>query len=57
MSIDPNEIFNKLMALGPADAIGVPEAFRRIGSLMDLAGDLDKDDGIARSLEWCDVLG
>jgi tetratricopeptide (TPR) repeat protein len=57
MSIDPNEIFNKLMALGPPDAIGVPEAFRRIGSLIDLAGDLDKDDGIARSLEWCDALG
>jgi hypothetical protein len=57
MSIDPDEIFNKLMALGPPGAIGVPEAFRRIGSLIDLAGDLDKDDGIARALEWCDVLG
>ncbi len=57
MSIDPNDIFNKLMALGPPDSISVPEAFQRIGSLIDLAGDLNKEDGLARALGWCDDLG
>ncbi len=56
MSIDPNDIFNTLMALGPPDTISMPEAFKRIGSLIDLAGDLDKEDGIARALGWCDDL-
>ncbi len=56
MSIDPDDIFNKLMALGPPNTISVPKAFRRIGALVDLASDLDKEDGIQRALEWCDDL-
>ena len=56
MSIAPNDIFGKLMALGPPNTISVPKALRRIGSLVDLAGDLDKEDGTARALEWCDEL-
>ena len=56
MSVDPGDIFNKLMALGPPNTVSVPEAFRRIGSLIDLAGDLDKEDGTTRALEWCDDL-
>ena len=56
MSIAPNDIFGKLMALGPPNTISVPKALRRIGSLVDLAGDLDKEDGTARALDWCDEL-
>jgi hypothetical protein len=56
MSIGPNNIFDKLMTLGSPDSIDAPEAFRRIGSLIDLAGDLHKEDGATRALEWCDGL-
>jgi hypothetical protein len=41
MSTDPNDIF-KLMALGPPNTVGVPEAFRRMSSLIDFAGDLTR---------------
>ena len=56
MTVDSNRAFDKLMALGSPNSIGVPQALRRIGSLVDLAGDLDKEIGIARALEWCDDL-
>jgi len=56
MSIDPNDVFNKLMARASLSAIGVPEALRRIGTLVDLARDLDREDGIVRALTWCDEL-
>jgi hypothetical protein len=56
MSINPNDVFNKIMSLGSPSTIGVPKALQAIGSLVDLAGDLDRDDGIARALAWCDEL-
>jgi len=45
------------MALGSPSTIGVPKALQAIGTMIDLAGDLDRDDGIARALAWCDELG
>jgi hypothetical protein len=56
MAPDPGSIFEKLMALGPIHAVVSKAALKRIGLLVDLAGDLDRDDGTARALKWCDVL-
>ncbi|HZL31586.1 MAG TPA: hypothetical protein VFC54_11085 [Pseudolabrys sp.] len=56
MAPDLGSIFETLMALGPIHAVVSKSALKRIGLLVDLAGDLDRDDGTARALEWCDVL-
>jgi hypothetical protein len=50
----PVDIFEKLMALGPPTAVTASGALKRIGFLIDLAGDIDKEEGTARALEWCD---
>jgi hypothetical protein len=56
MGTTPVDIFEKLMALGPPETVTASGALRRIGILVDLAGDLDREDGTARAFEWCDVL-
>jgi hypothetical protein len=56
MSATLVNIFEKLLALGPPATITASGGLKRIGILVDLAGDLDREEGTARSLEWCDVL-
>jgi len=42
-------MFEKLMTLGPPTTVTASGALKRIGVLIDLAGDLGKEDGTARS--------
>jgi hypothetical protein len=51
-----SSLFEELMALGPIEAVANTGALKRVGILTDLAGDLGRDDGTARALEWCDAL-
>lgn len=56
----PNEkieqMFARLMASqGPA-GLSAEKALERIGLLIDLSGDLAREEGIARALEWADEL-
>jgi len=37
-------------------AMPIKDAFHRIGLLIDLAGDLQRDEGTARALQWVDEL-
>lgn len=57
MASNGSHLFESLMALGPIEAVANTVALKRIGILIDLAGDLGRDDGITRGLDWCDVLG
>lgn len=56
MGTTPLDIFEKLMALEPPRTVNASGALKRIGILVDLAGDLDREDGTARALDWCDDL-
>jgi hypothetical protein len=40
----------------PFDGLSTKEALHRIGSLIDLSGDLKREDGTARALEYVDQL-
>ena len=40
----------------PSETETGSHALKRIGILIDLAGDLDREDGTARALDWCDDL-
>lgn len=50
-------MLQKLIALGPPQATETgSRALERIGMLIDLAGDLGRDDTTVLALEWCDLL-
>lgn len=50
------DLFEKLFNLPFDPAVATKLHLRRIGSLVDLAGDLGREDGIERALAWCDEL-
>ncbi|GLR89776.1 LA2681 family HEPN domain-containing protein [Bradyrhizobium iriomotense] len=57
MTTDPTQILQKLIAQGPPQATETGSAaLKRIGMLIDLAGDLGRDDATVLALEWCDLL-
>jgi hypothetical protein len=41
----------------PFDALSTKDAFHRIGLLIDLSGDLKREDGTARALECAEQAG
>ena len=49
-------IFDKLMMRTSLDGIETKRQFEWIGTLIDLSGDLGREDGNVRALEWCDEL-
>jgi LA2681-like HEPN len=50
------DLFEKLLKLSFDPAVATKDALKRIGVLVDLAGDLGRDDGTAQALAWCDEL-
>ena len=55
MGENEESIFETLRGLG-IDDIPNHAALERIGYLIDLSGDLRREEGTARALEWCDLL-
>jgi hypothetical protein len=47
-------LYAQLMALGPLQHVDDGDALKRIGLLVDLAGDLDQPEGTLRAMEWSD---
>ena len=47
-------MFEKLIGLSLDPSVATKAAMQRIAVLVDLAGDLKRDEGTARALEWCD---
>ena len=56
MAPDVRSIFNRLMASVSFDDISTAHGFNRVGLLVDISGDLRREDGNARALAWCDEL-
>jgi len=50
------DLFEKLLKLTFDPATATKNVLKRIGVLIDLAGDLGRDDGTAQALAWCDEL-
>jgi hypothetical protein len=50
------DLFEKLLKHPFDPAAATKDALKRIGLLVDLAGDLGRDDGTAQALAWCDEL-
>src|SRR6266699_850688 len=48
--------FDRLMASQGPTGLSAPKALERIGLLIDLSGDLAREDGTARALLWADEL-
>jgi len=57
MSPSANDMFDRLMAVQDIATRADDVALQMIGVLVDLSGDLKREDGITRALEWCDTLG
>lgn len=56
MTDDADRLFEQLMAFGPIEEVANGAALNRIGMLIDLAGDLGRDDGTTHALEWANAL-
>lgn len=56
MRKDDVRAFERLMTLPSIDGLSLEVALERIGALIDLADDLEREEGITRALEWCDVV-
>jgi hypothetical protein len=50
------DLFEKLLKHPFDPIVATKDALKRIGVLVDLAGDLGRDDGTAQALAWCDEL-
>jgi LA2681-like HEPN len=50
------DLFEKLLKHPFDPAAATKDALKRIGVLVDLAGDLGRDDGTAQALAWCEEL-
>ena len=50
------QFFEELMALETLDKLDIAESIKKLGLLIDISGDLERDEGIARALDWCDLL-
>jgi hypothetical protein len=50
------EIFDGLMALEGLPALSAATALEAVGRLIDLSGDLAREEGTSRALEWADEL-
>ena len=48
--------YDTLMALTDVMSLSNVSLIQRIGVLIDLSGDLQRDDGITRALDWCDAV-
>jgi LA2681-like HEPN len=57
MTSAAQSVFDKLMVLGAIGKANSVVALKRIGILIDLAGDIDREDGTTRAFEWCEDLG
>lgn len=53
---DIQSIFDKLMASKTLEIVSTKNAFGRLGLLIDLSGDLGREDGNVRALAWADEL-
>jgi hypothetical protein len=53
---NPTIIFEKLMTRDKLSGLGIKKQLDRIALLIDLSGDLEREDGTARSLAWCDDI-
>jgi hypothetical protein len=56
MRQDIQSTFDKLLASGGIHSQPDKVALNRIGVLIDVATDLEREDGIAEALEWCEKL-
>jgi hypothetical protein len=56
MSKTPIEIFETLMSRESLEGLTVKDQLNMTGVLVDIAGDLGREDGTARALEWCDRI-
>jgi hypothetical protein len=50
------EMFDRLMASQGAAGLSAAKALEQVGLLIDLSGDLGREEGTARALEWSDEL-
>ncbi len=48
--------YMELMASAGVDGLSSRCALEKVGTLIDVAGDLGREDGAIRALEWCDTL-
>ena len=53
---DQRLAFEALIASQGIDSLSNEIAFNQIGRLIDLAGDLKRDDGTGLAIKWCDML-
>lgn len=56
MSEADRESHDALMAIQGIEGLSNKALLTNIGRLIDLSGDLQRDDGTARALEWCEML-
>jgi hypothetical protein len=56
MNDTANTIFDKLMMRASLDGLDAKRQLEWIGTLIDLSGDLAREEGNVRALEWCDGL-
>jgi hypothetical protein len=49
-------LYDQLVALGPPDDVSAAVALKRIGMLVDIAGDLGREEGTTLALEWANTL-
>jgi hypothetical protein len=51
-----DKIFDRLMASQGPVGLSAEKALEQVGLLIDLSGDLAREEGTARALEWADEL-
>lgn len=56
MSEADRDLFDVLMTLQGVKDLSNKELLANIGSLIDFSDDLQREDGTARALEWCEIL-
>jgi hypothetical protein len=49
-------LYDQLIALGPLDDVSATVALKRIGMLIDIAGDLGREDGTMLAFDWANAL-
>ena len=49
-------LYDQLVALGPLDDVSAAVALKRIGMLIDIAGDLGREDGTTLAFDWANAL-
>jgi hypothetical protein len=54
--VDIQSLFDKLMVSQRLEGVSAKNALRRLGLLVDLSGDLGREEGNVRALAWADEL-